>query len=288
MISTETDMFAISDDDFQAFQHLIYTETGISLGENKRCLLCSRLSKRLRALNLHDYLDYYDYLMRRDGDGGEMQQMINCITTNKTDFFREHHHFDFLTSRVFPEIVRRAATGGPRRLRIWSSASSLGHEPYSLAITTSEFPAFDASWDVRILASDIDTDVLKKAANGQFSLEDMEPVRDHIKSKYFLKGTGASRGQAKAKESLRQLLTFRQINLIDPSWPINAKFDVIFCRNVMIYFDRETQRRIIEHFISHLQPNGYLMLGHSENIHWTTKQFRPLGNTIFQLTSSTP
>lgn len=276
-------MHTISDDEFQAFQHLIYTETGISLNDSKRCLLCSRLSKRLRALKLTNYLDYYDYLLRRDAGSAEMQQMINCITTNKTDFFRESHHFEFLTRTVFPALVRRAAAGGPRRVRVWSAASSLGHEPYSLAMTLREFAPFDASWDVRVLASDIDTNVLARAEEGLFDLEDLAPVPDQLKRKYFLKGTGRFAGQARAREELKNVLTFRQINLIEDAWPIRARFDLIFCRNVMIYFDLPTQRKVVQHLARHLQPGGYLMLGHSENIQWATNILQPLGNTVFQL-----
>lgn len=273
----------ISEDDFQAFQHLIYTETGIALNESKRCLLSSRLNKRLRALQLDDYLDYYEFLLRRDHDRREMQEMINCITTNKTDFLREPHHFQFLTSTIFPQIVRRATTGGPRRLRIWCAASSHGHEPYSLAMTVREFPAFDASWDVRLLASDIDTNVLARAQEGVFDVEDLAPVGDQRTRRYFDRGTGSFRGKVRAKRVLRDLLTFRQINLIDEAWPINTRFDVIFCRNVMIYFDLPTQRKVVEHLSRYLVPGGHLMLGHSESIQWTPSPLRPLGNTVFQL-----
>lgn len=273
----------ISEDDFQAFQHLIYTETGIALNDSKRCLLSSRLNKRLRALQLDDYLDYYEFLLRRDHDRREMQEMINCITTNKTDFLREPHHFQFLTSTIFPQIVRRAATGGPRKVRIWCAASSHGHEPYSLAMTVRDYPTFDARWDVRILASDIDTNVLARAEEGVFDIEDLAPIGDLRTRRYFDRGTGSFRGKVRAKRELRDLIAFRQINLIDEAWPIRARFDVIFCRNVMIYFDLPTQRKVVEHLSRHLHPSGHLMLGHSESIQWTPSPFRALGNTVFQL-----
>lgn len=278
-------MYSITDDEFQAFQHLIYTETGISLNESKRCLVCARLSKRLRALGLASYLDYYDFLLRRDTNGQELQQMVNCITTNKTDFFREPHHFRFLTSTVFPELVRRANSGAARRLRIWSSASSRGHEPYSIAMTVREFAPFDQTWDVRLLASDIDTQVLDDAQRGLFDAEDLAPVADTLKRKYFQRGVGPFSGQARVKPELRELLTFKQVNLIGDQWPIKAKFDVIFCRNVMIYFDTPTQQKVIEHMVRYLAPGGHLLLGHSENIQWASNYLRPLGNTIFQLAS---
>lgn len=273
----------IDDDEFQAFQHLIYTETGIALNESKRCLLSSRLAKRLRALRLNDYLDYYEYILRRDPERAELQEMINCITTNKTDFFREPHHFDFLSTRVFPCLVHQATKGGRRRLRIWSAASSHGHEPYSIAMTIREYAMFDATWDIRVLASDIDTQVLQSAEQGVYNLDDAMPIGDYRLRRYFERGTGAYRGKVRAKQQLRSLLTFRQINLIAPQWPVHTLFDVIFCRNVMIYFDLQTQRKVIEHLARYLAPGGYLMLGHSESIQWTPNPLRSLGNTIFQL-----
>jgi chemotaxis protein methyltransferase CheR len=275
-------MYSITDDEFQAFQHLIYTETGITLNESKRCLVCSRLSKRLRALRLTSYLDYYDYLLRRD-TGEELQRMVNCITTNKTDFFRESHHFDFLTRTVFPALVGRAKAGGPRKLRIWCAASSRGHEPYSIAITVREYAPFDSSWDVRLLASDIDTDVLAAAEQGVFQSEDLEPIPESLKQRYFQRGYGRFAGQARVKPEVRQMIKFRQLNLIADSWPIHTTFDVIFCRNVMIYFDVETQKRVIEHLVRYLSPGGFLLLGHSENIQWASHYLRPMGNTVFQL-----
>lgn len=272
----------IDDDEFQAFQHLIYTETGISLNDSKRCLLSSRLAKRLRALNFHDYLDYYDYLLRRDPDGHEMQEMINCITTNKTDFFREPHHFEFLLKRVFPSISCKASGGAPRRVRIWCAACSRGHEPYSIAMTVREHALFNPSWDIRILASDIDTQVLQSAEAGIYSMEELLPIGEQRLHRFFDRGTGRYAGKARTKSQLRDLITFRQINLIDPDWPIHVRFDVIFCRNAMIYFDAPTQRAVIEHLANHLVPTGYLMLGHSENIQWSPSPLRSLGRTIFQ------
>lgn len=273
----------ISEDDFQAFQHLIYAETGIALNDSKRCLLSSRLNKRLRALQLDDYLDYYEYLLQRDHDRCEMQEMINCITTNKTDFLREPHHFQFLTSTIFAQIARRAATGGPRKLRIWCAASSHGHEPYSLAMTVRDYPAFEAGWDIRILASDIDTNVLARAEEGVFDIEDLAPVGELRTRRYFDRGTGSFAGKVRAKRALRDLIAFRQINLIDDAWPIRTQFDVIFCRNVMIYFDLPTQRKVVEHLSRHLVSGGHLMLGHSESIQWTPSPLRSLGNTVFKL-----
>jgi chemotaxis protein methyltransferase CheR len=150
-------------------------------------------------------------------------------------------------------------------------------------MTVREFAPFDSTWDLRLLASDIDTDVLQSAEQGLFSSEDLEPVAESFKKRYFQRGFGRFAGQARAKPELRELITFRQLNLIADVWPIRAMFDVIFCRNVMIYFDVETQQRVVEHLTRHLAPGGYLLLGHSENIQWASHYLRPLGNTIFQL-----
>ena len=212
----------ISEDEFQAFQHLIYTETGIALNDSKRCLLSSRLAKRLRALQLNDYLEYYEYILRRDADGTEMQEMINCITTNKTDFLREPHHFEFLSARLFPAIARKAATGGPRKVRIWCAASSHGHEPYSLAMTVREFAPFETSWDVRILASDIDTNVLSRAAEGVFDVEDLAPVGDLRMRRYFDRGTGSYAGKVRGEAAVARTVNIsanqpHRGRLADPS-----------------------------------------------------------------------
>ncbi len=275
-------MDTITDEQFEAFRALIHVQTGIALNDSKRCLLCTRLGRRLRSLELTDYGDYYDYLLRLDVDGVELQEMVNAITTNKTEFFRERHHFEFLTKRAFPEIVRAAETGAPRRARIWCAASSLGHEPYSIAMTVREFAPFAVGWDVRVLASDIDTQVLRRAEEGIFADEETRGIDESLRRRYFHRGVGGQAGRVRAKPALRDLLTFRQINLVDDDWPIRAKVDVIFCRNVMIYFDAATQQRVVEHLTQYLRPGGYLLLGHSECICWRSA-LQPLGHTVFRL-----
>lgn len=275
--------FTIKADEFQAFRELIYSESGISLNSSKRDLVCSRLARRLRHFGFGSFAEYYQYLIEEDTTGVERQVMINCLTTNKTDFFREAHHFDFLRNSVLPGLCSRAKNGGKRKIRIWSAGCSTGEEPYTLAITLKENLDPDFGWDVRILASDIDTDCLAKAEAGVYPAERLELVPDHLRKKYFSPSASGGPNQLSASLDLRQLIAFRHVNLIEEPWPMRAQFDMIFCRNVIIYFDRETQLRLVERFASILNPEGFLFLGHSESLHGLTDRFEPLGGSIYRL-----
>jgi chemotaxis protein methyltransferase CheR len=276
------DAVQIGDAEFAALRRMIYQQAGISLSESKRALVCSRLAKRLRDLKLTTHAEYLHYLEHRDRDGVERQEMINCLTTNKTDFFREPHHFDFLREVVFPELAERASRGEPRRLRIWSAACSMGDEPYSLAMEAKEFPAFARGWDIRILASDISTRVLRTAESGIYPLEKIEPVAADRRKKYFLRGSGKYAGLCQVRPELKRLITFRQINLSTELRSILTSMDVIFCRNVIIYFDLPTQQKVLRSVAERLHGGGYLMLGHSESPQWLAEILSPLGGTIYQ------
>jgi chemotaxis protein methyltransferase CheR len=274
--------YQISDSEFTAIRDRIYREAGISLSESKRALVCSRLVKRLRELGLTNYAEYHDYLEFRDPDGAERQEMINCLTTNKTDFFREPHHFAFLRETVFPEVVKRAARGEPRKLRIWSAACSMGDEPYSIAMEAMDYPGFARGWDIRILASDISTRVLRTAQLGAYPLERIAPVATERRQKYFLKGTGKLNGLCQVRPEVKRLIAFRQVNLVEGPWPIRTNFDIIFCRNVIIYFDQPTQRSVLQKLAERLHGGGYLMLGHSESPYWLAEVLSPLGQTMYR------
>ncbi len=270
------------EEEFAAIRQYLYDETGISLSAGKRDMACSRLAKRLRHFGLNSYSAYLRKV--QDGDPPtERQEFINCLTTNKTDFFREPHHFDFLRDTVIPQL--RAS--GRKRLRLWCAASSTGEEPYTLAMTLREHCPASEGWDARILASDIDTSVLAHAERGVYDLDRAGDIPPAMLHKYFLRGTGAKAGKISARPELRELLTFRQINLIEEPWPIRAQFDVIFCRNVVIYFDRDTQHKLLTRFAAQLDPNGFLFLGHSENIHWLADTFAPLGSTVYKMRGGT-
>lgn len=269
--------FIISDREFMVLRELIYAHTGIALSDHKRALVCARLARRLRHWNLFNYTEYYELLTERDPDGRELMEMINAITTNKTEFFREVHHFQFLTEHVFPAL--RASHN--RRIRIWSAATSSGEEAYSIAITVCESLPI-AEYDVKILASDIDTNVLGRAARGVYPLESVMRVPEELRARYFMRGTRSNDGQAHVKPVLQSFLRFRRLNLIDDVWPMQGPFDVIFCRNVLIYFDKEMQRRLLLRFADMLRPGGYLMLGHAEAIHGFEHIMRPAGHSIYQ------
>ncbi|GAB4510837.1 MAG: protein-glutamate O-methyltransferase CheR [Sulfuricaulis sp.] len=270
----------ISDAEFQQLREFIHAHTGIALSEHKKALVCSRLSKRLRHHGLQHYSDYYVLLVENDPEGMELMAMINSITTNKTDFFREPHHFHFLTEQVFPAYKQNPNRERP--LRMWSAASSTGEEAYSLAMTALEaMPSFNEQ-DIRILATDIDTDVLSRAASGVYSRTQAKQIPEALLRRYFLRGQGAHAGEVMAKPLLKSLIQFHWLNLQEDPWPMHEKFDVIFCRNVLIYFDKPTQQKLFQRMAGALKKDGYLMLGHSEAMHGWNNIFRPVGHSIYQ------
>jgi chemotaxis protein methyltransferase CheR len=257
--------------------------TGIALSNQKRQLLCSRLGKRLRHHGLENFSQYYEYLCNKDANQEELRHMVNAMTTNKTEFFREAHHFDFLRSSVVPALMARSREGGPRKIRIWSAGCSSGEEPYSIAMLLDDcLPALGA-WDVKILASDIDTNMLAHAEAAVYSEADIAKVPAAMRRASFERFEDGP--EYRVRRELRELIKFRQINLIDKVWPIRTHFDVLFCRNVTIYFDRATQKLLYSHFTRYLAPGGYLVAGHSENLSWLSSLFRPVGNTIYQMTT---
>jgi chemotaxis protein methyltransferase CheR len=276
----------LTTEEFNKFRSLIYQLTGISLNEGKRNLVQSRLQKRLRLHGLASFSDYYQLVQSGDGNG-EQVELINCITTNKTDFFREPHHFEFITEQVVPEIAYRSRRGQTApRMRVWHAGCSSGEEPYTLAMTLREAAAKQGgTWDIRQLASDIDTHVLAHAEAGIYEEERIAPVPADYKPKYFLRGRDAQSGLYKVRPELRSQITFRRINLLDEEWPIRSetRFDIIFCRNVIIYFDKPTQKRLFARFAQKLKPGGYLFIGHSESLHGISDEFTPVGRTIYQL-----
>jgi len=269
----------LSDNEFEALRRLIYTHTGIALAPYKRYLVQARLGRRLRALNLATYAEYHELLV--SGNGAELTQFINAMTTNKTDFFRESHHFDYLRTTWLP--ARRAA--GARRLRLWSAACSTGEEPYTIAITVLDALDGAAGWDVKILASDIDTEVLARAETGTYTLEQVKPVPPPLLTKHFQRGRGQQEGSVRVSAAVRSLIAFRRINFLDDPWPIRATFDAIFCRNVLIYFDRPTQQRLLTRLLGYLAPDGLIFLGHSESAFGLVAGLSPVGATIYRRTT---
>lgn len=269
----------ITSAEFEGICDLVRSSAGITLGGSKRALVVSRLSKRLRHHGYTTFAQYLVHLHEHDVGGAEMLEMINCITTNKTEFFREPHHFEWIREHLVPMLRQRAKASGRRSVRIWSAGCSTGQEPYSIAMVLADGLA-EPGWDIKILASDIDTNVLAHARAGEYDVELVHDVPEALRRKYFEPSDGGYRVVSR----LRSLVTFGRINFIEPKWPIKTRFDVIFCRNVTIYFDRETQETVYARFERQLEPGGYLVAGHSENLHWLSQTFAPIGKTIYQRT----
>lgn len=267
--------YNLSDREYAQFRALIYGKSGIALGDNKKSLVISRLSKRLRDLGMPGFQAYYE-LVAQDPEGEEFTRLLDLISTNKTDFFREPKHFEFLREQILPEQRRS------RSLRVWSSACSTGEEPYSIAMTLYDGVEEPGQWDFRILASDLSTRVLAKAASGIYDLERLRDLDAEKVHRHFLQGCGAHEGCVKIKPHLGRMISFRRLNLMDASFPIRSPLDVIFCRNVMIYFDRPTQETLIAKFHRYLRPGGYLFIGHSESLQWIRHSFLSLAPTIYR------
>jgi len=265
--------FSFTDGDFARVRALIYRRAGISLSPAKRDMVYSRLARRLRARRLENFADYLDLV--EQGDLQELEAFINALTTNMTSFFREPHHFKILAERVAQHPANRP-------LSIWTCASSTGEEPYSIAMTVRD-ALKGSSRQPRILATDIDTNVLATAKQGIYTTEQLSKVAPELVKRYFLKGEGRNQGFARVKSELKQLVHFRRLNLLDNPWPMRGRFDFIFCRNVMIYFDRETQHGILKRLAGCLQPEGLLFVGHSESLHHASDLFQICGNTVYSL-----
>lgn len=270
--SDSSKIFAFTPRDFARVRTLIYRQAGISLSESKQEMVYSRLARRLRAKGLNTFEEYLDRL-EGGGDNEEWVAFTNALTTNLTSFFREAHHFPILA-----EHLRARKTA----LSIWCSASSTGEEPYSIAMTACE--AFGTlTPPVSIIATDIDTNVLETAANGVYPAERIEKMAQDRVKRFFQRGKGERSGLVRVRPELRQLVTFKPLNLLAGSWPLSGAFDVIFCRNVMIYFDKPTQSRILARFVPLMKPDGLLFAGHSENFLYASDAFKLRGKTVYEL-----
>lgn len=280
---------AMGSREFKLFRTLIHQQTGIFLRDGKEVMLASRLSRRLRALHLESFSEYFSHVEKAHDGGKELGELINCITTNKTSFFRESHHFDFLRDTLVPEMERRAAKGGGKNIRIWSAACSTGEEPYSIVITLLEAlrkggsEPVPGNWTVKVTASDIDTTVLQTARTAVYEDKSLEAIDASLVGKYFLRGTGGMSGQIKVKPEVTRNVEFQRINLMDRSWPLEGLYDTIFFRNALIYFNQDTQNIFLRKMLQFLRPQGYLILGHSENVPWLHDAVHPLKMTIYQL-----
>jgi chemotaxis protein methyltransferase CheR len=294
--------------EFKLFRSLVHERTGIWLRDGKQIMLASRLSRRLRYHGLPDFAAYYDFVQKAMDNGEEIRELINCITTNKTSFFRERHHFEYLANTVVPQIQSAAHRGAAKNIRVWSAACSTGEEPYSIAITLLEklqtprsvksathslhgprrigLPGLATAtgcWKIEVTASDIDTAVLATAAQAVYGEDSLATVDTQLQRKYFLRGKDEMQGYMKVKPDVTRLVQFKRINLMDAQWPLDGIFDVIFFRNALIYFNQETQDLFLRKMARYLKPKGYLFLGNSEHIPWLADTFAPLRQTMYQL-----
>lgn len=274
----------LSVNDFHVVRRIVYEKIGINLTEAKKALVVSRLSKRLRELNLNTFSQYYHYLQESPG---ETEIMFNYLTTNVTRFFREQHHFESLYLECLPRWESEAGKDPlKKKIRAWSAGCSTGEEPYTLAMVLHDYFRNKREWTINILASDINTEVLGKARSGVYSHKEIEGIPYNYLKKYFKLGTGSNKGRFKVKKILRDLVDFQRINLASAEkYPSAKSMDMIFCRNVFIYFDRETRSHILERFHRGLRPGGLLFLGHSETVNTLggqNGQWRMLRHTIYQ------
>lgn len=267
--------YNLSDEDFSRLRDIIYREAGIKLNDLKKVLMQSRLIKRLRDLKLDNFTDYYDYLVSHYDD--EKINFINAITTNKTDFFRENDHFEYMKNVILPGIDKK----GLKELRIWSAGCSTGEEPYTIAMTVFDYYARKQMPELLLLATDIDTQVLQKGIAGKYAEDRLADIDERIIKTYFT-SDGATPCSYTINDFIKSKVYFRRLNLLQDDYPMKKKFDIIFCRNVIIYFDRETQARLFNNFYRYLKDDGYLLIGHSENITSITDRFTLTGRTIYR------
>lgn len=272
--------YQLSTAQFERFRQLVGEHAGIALRPEKQQLVCSRLARRLRALGLTSFDEYYALIAREGDHGEELEQLLNAITTNKTSFFREAHHFDELRNRVVLPKLRDGA--GSLQLRVWSAGCSTGEEPYSIVTTLLDAIPNWQSADIRVLASDLDSNVLTVAERGVYALDKLEELPDGCGRRWFIAGSGDKAGFIRARRELRERVAFRRINFVDPVWPVKACFDAVFCRNALIYFDTDTQKRIVERLLGYLKPGGLLLLGHSESMAGVRADLQSLGRTTYE------
>ena len=272
---------ALTDHEFRRFQSLIYRTAGIHLTHSKRAMIAARISKRLRALKIGRYAEYLD---RVEENGDEMAEMLDCIATNETRFFREQKQFDFL-ERVLVPRWKAEANGGKRArsLRIWSAGCSTGEEPYSIAMAILAGFTGGPQWEVSIAASDLSMRALDVAVQGIWPVDKAAAIPEAWLKRFMLRGRGSQQGKMKASQEIRSLITFFRMNLNDAEYPVGSGFDLILCRNVLIYFDADSRRGVIDRLIDRLAPGACLFVGHAETLHGVTARVRAIAPTIYEL-----
>ena len=271
--------YVLTDAQFEEIASFVHRVCGIDLRSDKRALVRARLTKRMRELGLPGFTEYLGYL-KRDRGGGELTAMLDAVSTNVTGFFRGQDHFDYLQEEVLPRLIRGRGGAG-RSIRMWSAGCSSGEEPYSLAITLCEAIPQHRLWDIKILATDLSSQVLARAKMGVYPEERLSGVSPRARSRYFRPVDGSTEGQYRTAVDLRDMITFARLNLMG-SWPMQGPFDAIFCRNVMIYFDQAVRTKLVQRFWELLAPGGPLFIGHSETLTGINHQFQHVQPAVYQ------
>jgi len=274
----------LSTKQFKILSRIIQEQFGIQMPPEKKVMLESRLRKRLKALDMHDFKTYFDYLFSDEGQSVELIHMIDVVTTNKTDFFREAEHFEFLTQSALPDLILHHGTGVRRQLTVWSAGCSTGEEPYTLCMVLSEFakhyPGID--FDFFILATDLSTQVLDRASRAIYRMDQVEEIPLALKKQYLLRSKNRQEALVRIVPALRNRVRFRRLNFMDEDFQMREPMDIIFFRNVMIYFDKPTQQRLIRKFHDLLVPGGFLFLGHSESISGYSSPFVQVAPSVYR------
>jgi len=272
----------LSEKDFRRLSELIQSSSGIKMPNPKKVMIEARLRKRLKALGMKSFRAYCDYLFSPEGRKQELVPMIDVITTNKTDFFREPRHFDYLTQTAVPELVRSEGAGIRRQLIVWSAGCSTGEEPYTIAMVLNELVKKQPAFHFMVLATDISTKVLDKAMRGVYERERIEAVPGALKKKYFMQSIDTKKHLVRIVPELRAAVRFRRLNFMDGDFGMREPMDIIFCRNVIIYFDKPTQERLLNHLCEHLIPGGYIFMGHSETLSGLNVPLVSVGSMVYR------
>lgn len=272
----------LTDREFKKISAFVYDVCGIKLPPIKKTMLSARLQKRLRQLRITSFSDYFSYVLSPEGRAHELPLMIDVVSTNKTDFFREAKHFDVLTTRVLPDFVKRFAQGNRKLLRVWSAGCSSGEEPYTLAMVLDDFFSKVAGIDFSILATDICTEVLAKAEKAVYHDAGLEPIPTRFRYKYLMRGKGQQKGYHRVVPELRRKVSFQRLNFMDKCFAIDHKMDIIFCRNVIIYFDKKTQADLFAKFREQFMAYGYLFIGHSESLEGPAGQMERVASAVYK------
>jgi len=274
--------YFMNQSEFEKFSRFVTSECGIKLPPTKKTMLTGRLVKRLRSLGFKSFDAYFDYVSSDSGRAEELHAMIDAVTTNKTDFFREPKHYDYLLESVLPRLIDIGWWDKTSSLRIWSAGCSTGEEPYTLAMILSEYVETHQNIKFSVLGTDISTKVLKKAALGIYDEQKTGPIPIQFKKKYLLRSKDRERGLVRIAPEVRKLVSFKRVNFLDGDYGFEDAMDVIFCRNVIIYFDRQTQERVLGGICSHLKSGGYLFMGHSETLNGLDLPVKQVHTTVYQ------